>query len=545
MDASEDPGTSFGSSFHPPLRVPSRRARITAQSALLLLVGSVVLVFHGLSFDLTPWSQVMINQIVEGIYPDDGQKDTTVVLFQERNLRELKAGYPVSYEVQADVFEALASYGPRAVFIDFVFIDERPHEDRLRAAMCKLSAAVDGRLYLAAPVDDQARVTMQEKFGACAHLVSALVDPDTGVSGVLTYCSGTWGLRGCVKRKGEGPFIPSAAFAMARHRIDVAPTDGERMEILWPSKTSWLNRRWMKCDQEGDARSRLRTRIKEEPLEVKEECPYTNTVSVAHVLGTFDPDVEQAIRNKAVFYGGGFDVAADRVVSPTYQDLPGVYLHAMAYDNLLSLGKNYKRADRVGWGRPTWRAAVADLGLLIALVGLWVVGGEARGPALSRRGAAEGSERSPKTFLDRLALTILLAAGVVVVIGSGKLGSEGAVLWTALGAYCVYKVVVRRDGLFLMASGLVATAAIASFYLLNLGPRNIVGYLAFFEIARHLTEYLDEGARRYVRFRGEFPSDGEWGTWARWRRWLDSAIGVWLRGRIEGGRHDQALGVES
>ncbi len=96
MGASEDPGTSFGSSFHPPLRVPSRGVRIVVQSALLFLVGMGLLVFHGLVFDLTPWSQVMINHIVERIYPGAGQQDTTVVLFEEKNLRELKAGYPVS-----------------------------------------------------------------------------------------------------------------------------------------------------------------------------------------------------------------------------------------------------------------------------------------------------------------------------------------------------------------------------------------------------------------------------------------------------------------
>src|SRR5260370_42527222 len=97
MGVSEDRGASFGSRFHPALRVPSRGVRIAVQSALLFLVGMVVLVFHGLKFDLTPWSQVMINHIVERIYPGAGQQDTTVVLFEEKNLRELKAGYPLSY----------------------------------------------------------------------------------------------------------------------------------------------------------------------------------------------------------------------------------------------------------------------------------------------------------------------------------------------------------------------------------------------------------------------------------------------------------------
>src|SRR5258707_9246628 len=202
MGASGAPGTSFGSSFHPPLRVPSRGVRIVVQSALLFLVGMVVLVFHGLKFDLTPWSQVMINHIVERLYPDAGQRDTAVVLFQEKNLRELKAGYPVSYELQAEVFEALASYGPRSVLIDFVFMDDRG-DTRTRPlvkSLCKLSNVVKGRLFLPAPLDEDARAFMQKTFGGCAQLVNALMDPDTGVSGVLTYCTGTWGLRECEDR---------------------------------------------------------------------------------------------------------------------------------------------------------------------------------------------------------------------------------------------------------------------------------------------------------------------------------------------------------
>jgi hypothetical protein len=113
MGVPEDPGASFGSSFHPPLRVPSRGVRIAVQSALLFLVGLGLLVFHGLVFDLTPWSQVMINHIVERIYPDAGQQDTSVVLFREKNLRELNAGYPVAYELQADPPDAPKDRPPK------------------------------------------------------------------------------------------------------------------------------------------------------------------------------------------------------------------------------------------------------------------------------------------------------------------------------------------------------------------------------------------------------------------------------------------------
>ena len=548
MGVSEDRGASFGSSFHPALRVPSRGVRIAVQSALLFLVGMVVLVFHGLKFDLTPWSQVMINHIVERLYPDAGQRDTAVVLFQEKNLRELKAGYPVSYELQAEVFEALASYGPRSVLIDFVFMDDRG-DTRTRPlvkSLCKLSNVVKGRLFLPAPLDEDARAFMQKTFGGCAQLVNALMDPDTGVSGILTYCTGTWGLRECEDRLDRREtFLDSPAFAMAKHHVaGLTPGGADRMEILWPSRTSVLNRKWMKCGPEQpDVRRRLLTRLRHGPLEVKEECAYTNTISVAHLLGTFDPQVEQVIRGKAVFYGASFVAAGDRVVSPTYQDLPGVYLHAMAYDNLVSFGQAYKRADRPAWAWPSWRSAIADVGLLAALVMLWVGAGHASwAQPLEAWVTPRESSGSPKAFIDPVAWTILLVAGVGAVIGSGVL-SEAAGLWTVVAGYWAYNVVIRKDGLFLVASVLVAIAAIGSFRVLNLGPRNVIGYLAFFEIVRHVTAHLDEAARTYVRFRETVTSDRAWGKWARWKRPLDSAIGVWLRGKVEGGGYGGVHGA--
>src|SRR5688572_7740290 len=104
---------------------------VVLRVALLWMIGYVFFVFHGLSFHLTPWSQAFINAIVNYTYGKQGQEDTTVLLFREENLRQLGVQYPVPYSVHAQVLEALASYGPRAVFIDFAFIDPREGEAEL------------------------------------------------------------------------------------------------------------------------------------------------------------------------------------------------------------------------------------------------------------------------------------------------------------------------------------------------------------------------------------------------------------------------------
>ena len=56
-----------------------------------------------------------------------------MVLFREENLAELAESFPVSYAGHAEVLEALSVYRPRAVFVDFAFIDARSAEDQATA----------------------------------------------------------------------------------------------------------------------------------------------------------------------------------------------------------------------------------------------------------------------------------------------------------------------------------------------------------------------------------------------------------------------------
>src|SRR5207245_3012880 len=73
----------------------------------------------------------------------------------------------------------------------------------------------------------------------------------------------------------------------------------------------------------------------------------TQTITVAHLLGSSgDADVARVLKNGAVFYGAAFNLTGDRVVSPVFEEMPGVYLHAMAYDNLVTFRNEYKRAER-------------------------------------------------------------------------------------------------------------------------------------------------------------------------------------------------------
>ncbi len=545
------------------VRRPGAATRAIAQFLFLSAIGMLLFMFHGISLHLTPWSQAIINGIVKYAYPATGQLDTTVVLFREENLAELGESFPVSYARHAEVLEALASYGPRAVFVDFAFIDARSPEDQalLARAICDLNARGKVPVYLAAPApeggrDEGARVT--PALLECAEVVNAQMDVERGVSGVLTYAHGG----GRSEFRWTPGFAMYDVYARAESKPRVRREDAQPMEIIWGNLASDLNERWMHCTSEGALRHLVNI-LRENPLAAKRTCPHTNTISVLHLLGPHNDGVQKAVANKAIFYGGNFQMVGDRVISPVYDDLPGVYLHAMAYDNLVTFKAAYKRADHHGL---SLSSVVNGLLLLFTIVLLLLVD---KPPAFARALLVRLAEVRPAfkwtalgvallligitfafpTSLSAVLLLVPLLLGVVAVLhlaatrppqpvsarqflrvsllGVGILavaavlfllvdtryGVEAGLLLVVLPGYFIYKALVARDVLFVATSVLLVGAAVVSFLPpINLGPRNIVAYVAFFEIARHLMRHADEAAEKYFALRRAHPRPEEWGV---------------------------------
>jgi hypothetical protein len=78
----------------------------------------------------------------------------------------------------------------------------------------------------------------------------------------------------------------------------------------------------------------------------KQECPYTLGLGYDRLVGGVGlelSDLERLLANKIVFVGGHFRASNDWVDSPVHGQLPGVHLHAMAADNLLEYGADYRR----------------------------------------------------------------------------------------------------------------------------------------------------------------------------------------------------------
>jgi CHASE2 domain-containing sensor protein len=75
------------------------------------------------------------------------------------------------------------------------------------------------------------------------------------------------------------------------------------------------------------------------------KCAYIDTLSAANLVGerAADPKVTAFLTDRLVLVGADVPQAQDRFRSPVNDDLPGVYFHAVALENLISDGVHYKR----------------------------------------------------------------------------------------------------------------------------------------------------------------------------------------------------------
>lgn len=563
---------------------PSPSTRALVQFVFLAALGALLFNFHGISLHLTPWSQAIVNAIVKYTYDATGQEKTLVVLFREENLATLKESFPISYARHAEVLEALAVYEPASVFVDFAFIDKRPGQNvaPLSDAICALQASGVAVYLAASPLSGNAGGDgLRDGLDrSCFTPVDVQMDTEIGASGVLTY-------RACKNIAASceaAGLLWTPAFAMAAPQVGLARADGQQMEIIWGNRVSALNESWMDCTSDGTL-VHLRQMLKENPLASKRKCPHTNTISVVHLLGPFDQTLkDQVVKGNTVFYGGSFEMAGDRVISPVFDDLPGVYLHAMAYDNLLTFRKDYKRAEQHGL---SLSRVVNGLLLLFTIVLLLLVD---KPPAFARRLlgrlgtvsprvkwatlavavacvaltaftrtsvlailllvplllgvvavlhlAATHPERRPsaRQFLwsGFLGATILLGAILLFLGVDARYGIEAALLLVVLPGYFVYKALVARDVMFVATTVLLIGAAVVSFLPpINLGPRNIVAYVAFFELARAFMRRADAAARRYFTLRAEQPDPASWGVGAGTLKTMDWVFALCIRGDDE------------
>ena len=353
---------------------------ITFLTFFVLLLGYVKVVDH--YFPTESYTAIRGTALLgSAVYDNAANSDIAVVEINDRYLDFVGESWPPSYAAYAAMLDDIALYQPASVFIDVAFIHTRPDDTlpHLIDSICKLHHQKI-RVYLASLENEQGELHLRPGFETaktrnCYTLVGIRYDPAPNTKLALTYPlignGQDYGSESDTARKEKRSQILSAAYAIAKDHdrdkrlqqsLNHAPDATMALNwslvphpvtdwTLWEgctTKTAW----WWEMLPYPLRALLLDMRLRGlQSYSLEPACPSHRHVPLNLIT---DPQTEQArdwlrrnLQSKHVMVGASVAGVNDSVQSPVHGDLPGIYLHAMALDNLLTYGDDYKQPGKL------------------------------------------------------------------------------------------------------------------------------------------------------------------------------------------------------
>jgi hypothetical protein len=193
-------------------------------------------------------------------------------------------------------------------------------------------------------------------------------------------------------------------------------------------------------------------------------------------LGLERTDLQRLLAGRMVMVGGQFRASNDWVESPVHGQAPGVQYHAMALDNLIEDGADYRRDTGALFDSDLLKSL-----LVAALAFCGVVGVMARNTLLDRATAAGMEPKLRATIYGPLYLLMF----------SASLGVVGAATW--LGVSYAHRSPINWIGISACALGFLFYATRQTL------PADIIGSVEHLPTVRRLIVWF-RAARRALKF---------------------------------------------
>lgn len=364
----------------------TRLPPISVRAALAALAVFAIDTFDSFGFDQQADEQAARTiGMVEGPFygggERQGQSAVTVVLIDDSSLRQLGWTVPLGYEAQTQLVGALAYYNPAAIFLDFTY--SWPQGEDHAVAVREFVEGLElesgqGRVpIMIGPVRGQNQEDAL-KLEPLRRLQSVGVDwssrtwinyPFQAVAGSASAYAGA-----------DAPPPPMAAVALyeaycTRQRAIgneqscapnwLPPIQGQ-LAITWgfgaSERARWFGAPANDCtmpDRSFATRARFafeqawnalfraaRSSIGRDAAETL--CIYNDTISVGQILNPAmaerdEERMRQLMENRVVLVGASHSFTSDFHRIPHVGRVPGVFIHAMATDNLITQQRDYTR----------------------------------------------------------------------------------------------------------------------------------------------------------------------------------------------------------
>lgn len=316
-------------------------------------------------------------------YGDRHRDEVSVMLIDDTSLASAHQAWPADYGYYGRLLDGLVLHQPKAVFLDVILAAERkdPSLDRLVASACRAREA-GVQVYLAARRDPAGRFLLRPELEAlvprCLQKVAVDYDPDAADQTAWAYrvSADSYAADGEV-RGVAGTLYRDMGGSMPAHQHS-------EMALTWGSAPAGRGIDWAESpaaeehggghgdgekhaqDHAAPAESYCRTPGKPyyelfvpaalrgwwDASAHKPACVFHNTLYPSDLQAVTDADekmLAEHVTGRVVMVGTALLGSNDRILTPLHGRIPGVYLHAMALDNLLTYGADYRRAAHMGW----------------------------------------------------------------------------------------------------------------------------------------------------------------------------------------------------
>ncbi len=419
------------------------RTRVPFAFVVAVLLGFAVIqiLLNPFGFsDLTQrYTQDISNLLITGpfVYGSGGHEQISAAIIDEETLHTLDMPWPWSYGAHARALDALLAYHPKAVVVDFLFVDTRPDptlpqlvEEIRRYRKAHVPIYFEGGIHL--PYGEFPLRPELAKTGVPILDPSILVYngvarqyPATGAC--FNQTPGTSGLCDSLAVKVFKDVFP---------QYHLAPLNG-LIELVWGTRTDPTNAKWMHITDESGAHYSCNNDMNFlrriylaffDTGAVLAHCPYTGVIPVVSLMqGAQDDDVTKLATNRVVFYGASLEGAQDKSYTPVNGLLPNVFVHAMALDNLVTF-QGYPEQNVMTLGNLTISNNPAQILAIIPVILIlsWihmrrVRRRRARGGQGGTRGAAFEYfvDKTIETVWHYFAFALALGMGLLLALAVG------------------------------------------------------------------------------------------------------------------------------
>ena len=362
-------------------------------------------------------SHAVFNRIAAPFYTPDGYNRIAIVLIDDDYLAEVGDTYPMSRYNYLDIHASVMSGEPASVFYDLHMPANRAEEDATLLLGGEIAAtAGNGRGERASGDPSRPSVWFSDFGGTPDEIarydlfgqVETLPVRTIGVPiGQYAPCMDADGRAASCLTEGARPSPALEMYRIFCARSEISGCDeirtGSVMVLQWSRKPE-PGRSDCSPDPDtllGDAALAARItwnglvqRVGQDP-DLVQVCYPFQTIRAVDLARMSETALKEAFKDQLVLVGALFSDAPDTTISPVHGQLPGVFVHATALENLLNFGNGYWRADRgIQGSRLGYKFIMEALTLLAATLVLFFAG------RFQRRQMALAAELDPSDLTE-------------------------------------------------------------------------------------------------------------------------------------------------